>query len=164
MSATALAATSVRSFVALATWSPASLAASRALVTCGLSDLLTRAAAAAQAAATSALAKISRPRSELTRLSSAFVSVFGTVTPITLVGAEALVLAALVFVARFLEGALAARPFDVVDCVFAERVLGAFAIRVILLRLIVPHPGRHRVKLSVARKIPGGPYREMPDC
>src|SRR5215207_9900594 len=57
MSATALAATSVRSFVALAIWSPASFAASRALATCGLSDLLTRAAAAALAAATSALAK-----------------------------------------------------------------------------------------------------------
>src|SRR5829696_4999008 len=150
MSATALAATSVRSFVALATWSPASFAASRALATCGLSDLLTRAAAAALAAATSALAKISRPRSELTRLSSAFVSVLGTVTPITLVGAEALVLAAFVFVARFFEGALTARLFDVVERVFAERVLAAFAIRVILLRLIVPHPGRHRVKLSVA--------------
>ena len=129
MSATALAATSVRSFVALATWSPASFPASRAFATCGLSDLLTRAAAAALAAATSALAKISRPRSELTRLSSAFVSVFGTVTPITLVGAEALVLAALVFVARFFEGgALAARLFDVVERVFAERVVGAFAI------------------------------------
>src|SRR5215213_6417735 len=157
MSATALAATSVRSFVALATWSPASFAASRALVTCGLSDLLTRAAAAALAAATSALAKISRPRSELTRLSSAFVSVFGTVTPITLVGAEALVLAALVFVARFFKGgALADRLFDVVERVFAERVLAAFAIRVILLRLIVPHPGRHRVKLSVAGKFQEG--------
>src|SRR5215207_2001691 len=130
MSATALAATSVRSFVALATWSPASFAASRALATCGLSDLLTRAAAAALAAATSALAKISRPRSELTRLSSAFLSVLGTVTPITLVGAEALVLAALIFIARFFEGApLAARPFDVVARVFAERVLDAFAIR-----------------------------------
>jgi len=81
------------------------------------------------------------------------------------VGAEALVLAALAFVARFFEGgALAARLFDVVERVFAERVLAAFAIRVILLRLIVPHPGRHRVKLSVAGKIPGGPYREMPDC
>ncbi len=157
MSATALAATSVRSFVALATWSPASFAASRALATCGLSDLLTRAAAAALAAATSALAKISRPRSELTRLSSAFVSVLGTVIPITLVGAEALVLAALAFVARFFEGgALAARPLDVVDRVFAERVLGAFAIRVILLRLIVPHPGRHRVKLSIAETFQEG--------
>ena len=93
----------------------------------------------------------------MTRLSSAFVSVFGTVTPITLVGAEALVLAALVFVARCFEGgALAARLFDVVERVFAERVLGAFAIRVILLRLIVPHPGWHRVKLSVAGTIPGG--------
>src|SRR5215203_4031950 len=161
MSATALAATSVRSFVALAIWSPASFAASRALATCGLSDLLTRAAAAALAAATSALAKISRPRSELTRLSSAFVSVFATVTPITFVGAEALVLAALVFVARFFEGgALAARLFDVVERVFAERVLAAFAIRDILLRLIVPHPGRHGVKLSVAGKIPGGPIPE----
>jgi hypothetical protein len=128
MSATALAATSVRSFVALATWSPASLAASRALVTCGLSDLLTRAAAAALAAATSALAKIS-----------------------------ALVLAALVFVARFFEGgALAARPFDVVERVFAERVLAAFAIRVILLRLIVPHPGRHRVKWRLREKFQEG--------
>jgi hypothetical protein len=157
MSATALAATSVRSFVALATWSPASFAASRALVTCGLSDLLTRAAAAALAAATSALAKISRPRSELTRLSSAFVSVLGTVIPITLVGAEALVLAALVFVARFFEGgALAARPFDVVERVFAERVLAAFAIRVILLRLIVPHPGRHRVKWRLREKFQEG--------
>src|SRR4051812_3166902 len=134
MSATALAATSVRSFVALATWSPASFAASRALVTCGLSDLLTRAAAAALAAATSALAKISRPRSELTRLSSAFVTVLGTVIPITLVGAEALVLAALVFEG----GALAARrPFDVVERVFAERAFGTFAIPVILPRLIV---------------------------
>jgi hypothetical protein len=73
------------------------------------------------------------------------------------VGAEALVLAALVFAARFFEGgALAARPFDVVRRAFAERVLGAFAIRVILLRLIVPHPGRHRVKLSVAEKFQEG--------
>src|SRR5215211_8168019 len=128
MSATALAATSVRSFVALATWSPASFAASRALATCGLSDRLTSAAAAALAAVTSALAKISRPRSELTRLSSAFVSVLGTVTPRTLVGPEALVLAA--FVARFFEGAaLAARPFDVVDRFCAERDFEAFAIR-----------------------------------
>jgi hypothetical protein len=38
----------------------------------------------------------------------------------------------------------------------AERVLGPFAIRVILLRLIVPHPGRHRVKLSVAGKFQEG--------
>src|SRR5215218_4829118 len=141
MSATALAATSVKSFVALATWSPASFAASRALATWGLSGLLTRAAAAALAAATSALAKISRPRSELTRLSSAFVSVLGTLTPITLVGADAPARVALVLVARFLEvAALAARPFDVVDRVFAARALGAFAIPVILARPIVPHP------------------------
>src|SRR5829696_4391971 len=120
MSATAFAATSVKSFVALATWSPASFAASRALVTCGLSDLLTRAAAAALAAATSALAKISRPRSELTRLSSA--------TPITLMGAETLVLAALVFVARFFDGGALAAPFEVIDRLFAERALGAIAL------------------------------------
>ena len=153
MSATALAATSVRSFVALAIWSPASFAASRALATCGLSDLLTRAAAAALAAATSALAKISRPRSELTRLSSALVSVLGTVTPITLVGADAPARVAFVLVARFFEvAALAARPLDLVYRVFAARALGAFAIPVILARLIVPHPGRHS-----RGKMPGDP-------
>src|SRR5829696_6414187 len=105
MSATALAATSVRSFVALATWSPASFAASRALATCGLSDLLTRAAAAALAAATSALARISRPRSELTRLSSAFVRVVGTRIPITLADDRA----------DFLAARVGARPFVLGD-------------------------------------------------
>ena len=85
------------------------------------------------------------------------VSVLGTVTPIILVGAEALVLAALVFVARFFEGgALAARLFDVVECVFAERVLGAFAIRAILLRLIVPHPDGTESNCRL-RGNPGGP-------
>src|SRR4051812_10574086 len=60
----------------------------RALAGCELSELFTRAAAAAVAAATRALARISRPRSELTRLSSAFFSVRGIRTPITLVDAR----------------------------------------------------------------------------
>src|SRR4051812_41648344 len=58
------------------------------LAGCELSELFTRAAAAAVAAATRALARISRPRSELTRLSSAFFSVGGIRTPITLVDAR----------------------------------------------------------------------------
>jgi hypothetical protein len=57
----------------------------RAFAGRGLSELLTRAAAAALAAATRALARISRPRSELTRLSSPFFSVDGTRKPSTLV-------------------------------------------------------------------------------
>ena len=87
-SATTPPASSLTSLVASPTCSPTSAAAMRALAGCELSELFTRAAAAAVAAATRALARISRPRSELTRLSSAFFSVHGIRTPITLVDAR----------------------------------------------------------------------------
>jgi hypothetical protein len=97
----------------------------RALAGSELSELFTRAAAAALAAATRALARISRPRSELTRLSRAFFSVGGIRIPITLADAREDFLAD----ARddFLLARAATRTFALDDLDACEPDLGLFA-------------------------------------